>query len=61
MPFQPTGTAQLNGKPFDTRIVLTIVENDEIDTDTSIPTISSQKSVTRNLYSSEELEVQLLR
>jgi len=39
----------------------TIVENDEIDTDTIIPTTSSQKSVTRHLYSPEELAVQLLR
>ena len=47
--------------PFGIRIVLTIVENDEIGTNTSIPTTSSQKRVTRHVYSPEELEVQLLR
>jgi hypothetical protein len=34
--------AQLMRRTLGTRIVLTIVENDEIDTDTRIPTTSSQ-------------------
>lgn len=47
------------GKPLGTLVVLTIVENDEIDIDTIVPSTGGEKSVTRHLYSLEELEVQL--
>jgi hypothetical protein len=42
-------------------VVLTIVENDEIDTGTIVPSTDGETSVTHHVCSPEELEVQLLR